>query len=135
MGISTYHIHNVLKTYTRKLKEAARRSGKVDAARPKGKDWGIVSTRTRRKAVIEKVTSDIVSRIIRRSPRNRVEPEVSAQPGGENRNGLPMKKEDAELRYKVIDKEKGTVTKTFHIQNPESLQNQLEEVTENNASH
>ena len=46
-----------------------------------------------------------------------------------------MKKEDAELRYKVIDKEKGTVTKTFHIQNPESLQNQLEEVTENNASH
>ncbi|MBW2172553.1 MAG: hypothetical protein JRF69_11370, partial [Deltaproteobacteria bacterium] len=65
MGISTYHIHNVLRTYIRKLKKDTQRSGKSDAARPKSKDWISVSTRTRRKAVIEKVTSDIVSRIIR----------------------------------------------------------------------
>lgn len=115
MGISTYHIHNVLKTYTKKLKRATQRSGKSDAARPKGKDWIIVSTRTRRKSVIEKVTSDIVSRIISRSPRDRVGPEVSARPGDENGNGLSMKKADAEIVYKVIDKEKGKVTKTFHI--------------------
>lgn len=135
MGISTYHIHNVLRTYTKKLKKARQRLGKRDAARPKGKDWISVSTRTRRKAVIEKVTSDIVSRIVRSSPRDRVEAEVSAQPAAESRNRLSMKQTDAQLVYKVIDREKGKVTKTFHIQSPELLQNQLEEVTENNASH
>jgi len=135
MGINTYHIHNVLKTYTKKLKKATQGSDKSDAAKPKGKNWVIVSTRTRRKAVIEKVTSDIVSRIIQRSPRNRVEPEVSAQRGGENGNDPSMKTADAELVYKVIDKEKGKETKTFRIQNPEALENQLEEVTEDNASH
>lgn len=135
MGISTYHIHNVLRTYTRKLKKATQRSDKSDAAKPKGKDWVIVSTRTRRKAVIEKVASDIVSRIVRGSPRNRVEPQVSAQPGSENGNGLSMKKADAELVYKEIGKDKEKITKTFHIQNPEVLENQPEEVTENNASH
>ncbi|MBW1744507.1 MAG: hypothetical protein JRJ47_13925 [Deltaproteobacteria bacterium] len=135
MGISTYHIHNVLKTYARKLKKATQRSDKNDAARPKGKEWIVVSTRTRHKSVIEQVTSDIVSRIIRGSSRNHVEPEDSAHPRGENGNGLSMKKADAELVYKVIDKEKGTVTKTFHIQKPELPEDQLEEVTENNVSH
>jgi len=135
MGISTYHIHNVLRTYIRKLKKASQRSSNKDAPKPKGKSWISVSRRTRRKAVIEEVTSDIVSRIIRGSPRNRVGPEASAQSGAEDRNGLSMKKADAELVYKVIDKEKGQVTKTLHIQSPEFLQNQLEEVTENNASH
>jgi hypothetical protein len=136
MGISTYHIHNVLRTYTRKLKKATQHSDKKDDPKQKGKAWISVSTRTRRKAVIEKVTSDIVSRIIRRSPRHRVEPEASAQSGAEDRNGPPMKKADAELVYKVIDKEKGSETKTLHIQSPEFLQDQLEETTENNnASH
>jgi hypothetical protein len=136
MGISTYHIHNVLKTYTKKLRKGTQRSDKGNAARPKRKDWVVVSTRTRRKAVIEKVTSDIAHRIIRRSHRHRVEPELSAQPGSGKKNEPPMKKEDAELVYKVIDGEKGNETKTLHIQSPEFLQNQLEETTENNnASH
>jgi hypothetical protein len=136
MGISTYHIHNVLRTYTRKLKKATQQSGKKDDPKQKGKEWISVSTRTRRKAVIEKVTSDIVSRIIRRSPRHRVEPQVSSRPGAQDRNGPSMKETDAELVYKVIDEEKGNETKTLHIQSPEFLQNQLEEVTEdNNASH
>jgi hypothetical protein len=135
MGISTYHIHNVLRTYTRKLKKATQRSGKKDDPRQKSKDWISVSTWTRRKAVIEKVTSDIVSRIVRRSPRHRLEPAVSAQSRAENKDGPSMNKPDAELVYKVIDKEKGSVTKILHVQSPEFLQNQLEEAVENNASH
>jgi hypothetical protein len=135
MGISTYHIHNVLRTYTKKLKRATQKSDKKHDPRRKSKYWINVSTRTRRKAVIEKVTSDIVSRIVHRSPRRRIEPKVSARSEAENKNGLSMGKADAELVYKVIDKEKGNVTKTLHIQSPEFLQNQLDEVIENNASH
>lgn len=132
MGISTYHIHNVLRTYTKKLKKASQQSGKKNDPRRKSKEWISVSTRTRRKAVIEKVTSDIVSRIVRRSPRHRVGPEISGESGT---NGLSMKKADAKLVYKVIDEEKGNVTKTLVVQSPEFLQKQLEEVIENPASH
>ena len=134
MGISTYHIHNVLRTYITKLKKASQKSGKKNDPGKKSKEWISVSTRTRRKAVIEKVTSDIVSRIVRRSPRDRVEPEISGESGAEHENGLSMKKPDAKLVYKVIDEGKGNTTKTLVVQSPEFLQNQLEEVTENNAS-
>lgn len=131
MGISTYHIHNVLRTYTKKLKKVSQRSGKKNDPKRKSKEWISVSTRTRRKAVIEKVTSDIVSRIVRGSPRHRVEPEIS---GESEANGLSMNKADAKLVYKVIDEGKGNVTKTLVVQSPEFLQDQLEKVSENNAS-
>jgi hypothetical protein len=135
MGISTYHIHNVLRTYTRKLKKAAQQSRKKDGSKRKSKDWIHVSARTRRKAVIEAVTSDIVSRIIRRSPPHRDDPAVSAQPVTSNKKDLSVKKVGAELVYKVIDGEKGTVTRTLHVKSAEFLQNQQAEVAENRASH
>ena len=132
MGISTYHIHNVLRTYITKLKKASQKSGKKNDPGKKSKEWISVSTRTRRKAVIEKVTSDIVSRIVRRSPRHRVKLESSGESGT---NGLSMNKTDAKLVYKVLDKEKGYVTRTLFVRSPEFLQNQLEQCAENNASH
>ena len=134
MGISTYHIHNVLRTYTKKLKKASQQSAKNYDPRKKSKEWISVSTRTRRKAVMEKVTSDIVSKIVRKSPRHRVKPGDSGESGAENKNGLTMKKVDTRLVYKVIDEEKGNVTKTLFVQSPEFLQNQLEQVTEISAS-
>lgn len=135
MGISTYHIHNVLRTYSKKLSRLRRRSNKKDVAEPKAKDWIRISARTRRKAVIEKVSSDIVNRIIRKSPRNDVKSRISKQSQDENGNGLSLKEEDSKLVYQIIDKEKGKVTKTFSIEGSESLRDQLEEITENQATH
>ena len=135
MGISTYHIHNVLRTYSQKLKKIRQRANEQDVTIPKGEDWSSISTRTRRKAVIEKVTSDIVSRIIHKRPRNDVGPGVFRHSRDENRNGLSVEKGDCELTYKIIDKEKGKVTKTFLMETSEFLKAQLEEITENKAGH
>jgi hypothetical protein len=135
MGISTYHIHNVLRTYSKKLSKIRRRSSKKDVTEPKAKDWIRISARTRRKAVIEKVSSDIVNRIIRKSPRNDVAPGIPRQAQDENGNGLSLNKGNSKLVYQIIDKEKGKVTKTFDMEGSEFLTDQPEEITESRASH
>jgi hypothetical protein len=135
MGVSTYHIHNVLRTYSKKLSKIRQWSTKKGVGEPKAKDWIRISARTRRKAVIDKVSSDIVNRIIRKSPRNDDKPGVSRQSQDENGNGHSLKKEDSKLIYQIIDKEKGKVTKTFNIEDSEFLTDRPEEITESRANH
>jgi hypothetical protein len=129
MGISTYHIHNILRTYSRQLSQSRPRQDKKGGAGQKGADWISISARTRRKAVIDKVTSDIVNRIIRKSPRDDTQRAISRQVQDQTGNGLGVSKQDSELVFKVIDKEKGETTRTFFIEDSEFLKDQLEEIT------
>jgi hypothetical protein len=95
----------------------------------KGSDCISISPRSRRKAVIEKVTSDIVDRIIRKSPRDDSPHEICGQDEGLGGNGHPLKKEDSQLSFKLIDKEEGEVTKSISIEDSQFLKDQLEEDT------
>jgi hypothetical protein len=129
MAISNHHIHNVLRAFSRQLRKRGRRRDKEGDAKRKGPDWISISPRARRKAVIDKVTSDIVDRIIRKSPRDDTQHEISGQDEGPGGNGNSLKKEDSELFFKLIDKEKGEVTKSISIEDSEFLKDQLEENT------
>ena len=135
MAISTYHIHNILRTYSRQLSKGRRPRHKKGDARRKGADWISISAKARRKAVIDKVTSDIVNRIIRKSPRNDRQRAISRQVEEQGGNGNSMKKEDSELSFKLIDKEKGEVIKTIFIEDSEFLKDQLEENTKSKAGN
>lgn len=135
MAISTYHIHNVLRTYSRQLSKGRRRRHKKGDVRRKGADWISISARARRKAVIDKVTSDIVNRIIRKSPRNDTQREISRQVEDQGGNGNSMKKEDSELSFKLIDKEKGEVIRTIFIEDFKFLKDQLKESRKSKADN
>ena len=135
MTVTTYHIHNVLRTYSTQLGKGMRRRHKKGDARRRGLGCINISARARRKAVIDKVTSDIVDRIIRKSPRDDAQRENRTQVGHQRRNSTSMKKEDAELVFKVIDKEKREITKTISIVNSGFLKDRPQENTETMADN
>ena len=129
MNISTYQIHNVLRAYGKQLSQSRRLLNDKGIAGPKRMDRISISAQARRKAVIDKVTSDIVNRIVHEGPGDDVALEVFKELEGEYGNNLSVKKLDSELVFKVIDKENGEVTKTLSIEDSEFLKNRLEEIT------
>jgi hypothetical protein len=58
-----------------------------------------------------------------------MEQEVFKQLEDEYGNGLSVEKGGSELVFKVIDKEKGEVTKTLSIEDSKFLKDRLEEIT------
>lgn len=132
MTISTYQVHNVLRAYGKQLKQLSqsrRLPHNKGVREPNRGDRISISAQARRKAVIDKVTSDIVNRIIHEGPGDNMELEVFKQLEDEYGNSLSVKKGDSELVFKVIDKEKGEVTETLSIDDSKFLKNRLEEIT------
>ena len=129
MNITTYQVHNVLRAYGKQLSQSKRLPHNKGAARQRRAERINISVRARRRAIIDKVTSDIVSRIIHDGPREELEQEAFKQLEDEYGNSLSVKNEDSELVFKVIDKEKGEVTKTLSIEDSKFLKDRLEEIT------
>jgi hypothetical protein len=129
MNITTYQVHNVLRAYGKQLSQSKRLPHNKGAAGQRLADRISISVQARRKAIIEKVTSDIVNRIIHDGPREEMEQEAFKQLEDEYGNSLLVKNENSELVFKVIDKEKGEVTKTLSIEDSRFLKDRLEEIT------
>jgi hypothetical protein len=129
MNITTYQVHNVLKAYTRQLSQSKRLPHNKGAAEQRRADRISISVQARRKAIIDNVTSDIVNRIIREGPCEEMEQEAFKQLENEYGNSLSVNNEDSKLVFKVIDKEKGEVTKTLSIEDSKFLKDRLEEIT------
>jgi hypothetical protein len=129
MSISTYQIHNVLRAYGKHLSQGRRVSQNKGVVGPNRADRISISAQARRKAVIDKVTSDIIDRIVREGPGNDMEYEVFNQLQDEYGNSLSVKEGDSDLVFKVIDKEKGEVTRTLSIEDSRFLKDRLEEIT------
>jgi hypothetical protein len=129
MTVSTYQIHNVLRAYGKQLSQNRRLTHKKGMGEPKRADRISISAEARRKAVIDKVTSDIVNRIIHEGPGDDMEQQVFKQLENEYGNSLSVEKGGSELVFKVIDKEKGEVTKTLSIEDSKFLKDRLEEIT------
>ena len=129
MTVTTYQVHNVLRAYGKQLSQSRRLPHKKGIEEPKRADRISISSQARRKAVIDKVTSDIINRIIHEGPGDKMEQEAFKQLEDEYGNSLSVKKGDSELVFKVINKEKGEVTKTLSIEDSKFLKSRLEEIT------
>ena len=129
MAVTTHHVHNILRAYSKQLSQCNGIEDKpgIDGQNPS--DQAVISVKARRKAVIEKVTSDIVDRIIHQAPPTDTDGETSKRGQNRTQKSLPVSKDDSELIFKVIDKEKGEVTKTMSIGDSEFLKDELEEIS------
>lgn len=129
MNITTYQIHNVLRAYGKQLSQSKRLQHKKGDALLRRTDRIRLSVQARRKAIIDRVTSDIINRIINDGPHYEMEQEAFGQLEDEYGGSLSVNNEDSELVFKVIDKEKGEVTKTLSIEDSNFLKDRLEEIT------
>jgi hypothetical protein len=130
MHISTYQVHNVLRAYGKQLSLSKRGVRNKNVIAPNQSDSITISAEARRKAVIEKVTSDIVERVVHFGPRDAMEQEAFRELENEYGNNLALEENNgAELVFKVIDKEKGEEIKTLSIEDSKLLKNRFEEIT------
>lgn len=130
MHISDYHVHNVLRAYGKQLSLSRRGVRSKSQMPPEQMDNITISTEARRKTVIEKVTADIVERVVRTGPRDLIEKEAFKQLEKEYGSDLTLEDNgSAELVFKVIDREKGEEVKKLSIEDSRALKNRLEEIT------
>jgi hypothetical protein len=130
MPVTTHHIHNVLRTYSKQLSQARSvpNHGR-GMGRPDPPDHVMISVQARRKAIVEKVTSDIVHKIIHDGSLARRAERILGPLGNRPEKNLENGKNDSRLVFKVIDKDKSVVKKTMTIEDSKFLRDELEEIS------
>jgi hypothetical protein len=130
MHISTYQVNNVLRAYGKQLSLSKRGARNKNVMPPNLSDSITISAEARRKAIIEKVTTDIVERIVRFGPQDVTEQEAFRELEDEYGNNLVLEEDNGpELVFKVIDNDKGEETRTLSIEDSKVLRDRLEEIT------
>ena len=135
MEITSYHVNNILKAYGKQL-SLSRRGPKHKELSPVNRSENItISGEAKRQSVIEKVTADIVDRIVHSGPQNAMEKE--AFQALENEYGHELVTEEVgnmELVFKVIDKDNGEEIKTLSLEDSNVLKSRLEEITKDKVN-
>jgi hypothetical protein len=127
MVISPYQVNNVLRVYGDQLRQP-KVSSRPKNGDPRLPDKISISTEAKRKAIIDKVASNIIERITQHGPHEDVEKEVFQKLKDEYGANLAVAKEGQnDLIFKVID-ENGETMNSLSIEDSRFLQYKLEEI-------
>lgn len=130
MHITNYHVHNILRAYGKQLTLSKRDARNKNVTGQNQSDSITISAEARRQAVIQKVTADIVDRVVRSGPHEVLEKEAFEELENEYGKNLALEKDTSDdLVFKVIDKEKGEETKTLSREDSRILRDRLEQIT------
>jgi hypothetical protein len=128
MVISAYQVNNVLRVYGDQLRQG-RFSIRPKTGDTRSPDMVSISAGAKRKAVIDKVTSNVIERIAQYGPQENVEKEVFQKL--ENEYGAQLaisRKSPTDLIFKAID-EDGETINSLSIEDSQFLRHKLEEIT------
>ena len=126
--ITAYQVNNVLRVYGDQL-----RQGRV-SIRPKNTDPSLsdrisISTKARRKTIIDNITTNIVNKITQYGPFDKVEKEVFEKLENEYGKQLAITGDNPNgLIFKEID-ENGETINSLSIEDSNFLTNKLKEIT------
>jgi hypothetical protein len=128
MVIASYQVSNVLKVYGDQLRQGktARKTGE---SLPPSADLVEISGGAKRKALIDRISSKIVDKILQEGPRDDMEKEVFQKLQEEYGAPLTVSPEEAEgFLFRVID-EKGESLHSLSIEDSNFLTQKLKEIT------
>ena len=83
MQIPSHQVHNVLKVYSKHLRQARAIERREALSQQPGEDKISLSAGGKRQTIIEKVAADIVERITQSGPQDKVEKEIVEKLEGE----------------------------------------------------
>jgi hypothetical protein len=137
MTITSYQVQNILRTYAKQLSRGQRLARARAASEPLPADQVNISIEARRKQVIEKITSEIVANIGFRLPGHGagmtgLEDMALDQLSREYGQSLDIAQDEVsgQLRFKVVDPEKGEVIKDLGAEESAKLQDRLYVITQ-----
>ncbi len=128
MVISTYQVNNVLRVYGEQLRQN-RISSRPKNDNIRSPDKVSISAEAKRKAVIDKISSNIIDKITQYGPHDNVEKEVFQKLENEYGKNLAIAgKNPNDLIFKVID-ESGETVNSLSIEDSKFLRYKLKEIT------
>ena len=134
MVISPYQVNNVLRVYGDQLRHNRISSKSKDGNIPQS-DKISISAEAKRKAVIDKVSSDIIDKITQYGPHDNIEEEVFQKLENEYGANLAItKKSPTDLIFKVID-ENGETINSLSVEDSKFLKYKLEEITKETVNN
>lgn len=134
MVIFPYQVNNVLRVYGDQLRHNRISSKSKDDNIPQS-DKISISAEAKRKAVIDKISSDIIEKITRYGPHDNIEEEVFQKLENEYGANLAIAKSSpTELIFKVID-ENGETINSLSVEDSKFLKYKLEEITKETVNN
>jgi hypothetical protein len=128
MVITPYQVKSVLRVYGDQLRQN-RLSARAKTRAKQPPEKVSISAGARRKAIIDKIASDVVEKITHYGPSEKAEKEVFRKLEDEYGNQLKVaNQEPNELVFKVID-EDGETVKSLSLEDSKFLTRKLEEIT------
>jgi hypothetical protein len=128
MVISSYQVNNVLRVYGDQLRQG-RAARKISDTSHSSEDRLEISAGAKRKALIDRIASKIVDRILQDGPHDEVEKEVFKKLQDEYGAPLTVSPEETKgFVFRVID-EKGDALHSLSIEDSNFLTQKLKEIT------
>jgi hypothetical protein len=127
--ITPYQINNVLRVYGTQLRQNNKVSVRSKNGDTRSPDKISISAEAKRKAIVNKVTSNIIDKITQYGPNDSVEKEVFKKLEHEYGANLAVtKKSSNDLIFKVID-ESGETINSLSIEDSKLIRYKLEKIT------
>ncbi|MCF6247978.1 MAG: hypothetical protein L3J69_11530 [Desulfobacula sp.] len=129
MQIPSYQIQNVLKVYSRQLSQGKMLSkNKFGTATKTSADSVTISSEGKRKAIIDKVATNIVDRIITEGPKEKNEEQITDQIEKEFGKKINFSKDKNQFTYTVIDENNQKITHTLSVEDSKFIVKRMTEL-------
>jgi hypothetical protein len=129
MQIPSYQIQNVLKVYSRQLSQGKILSKNKFANTNKiSADSVTISSEGKRQAIIDKVASNIVVRIITEGPKEKNEEKITSQIEKELGKKINFTKEKNQFTYTKIDENNQKITHTLSVEDSKFIVRRMTEL-------
>lgn len=128
MQIPSYQIQNVLKVYSRQLSQGKILRNKFGATNKVSADSVTISTEGKRKAIIDKVASNIVGKIITEGPKEKNEEQITEQIEKELGKKINYGRDKNQFTYTTVDENNQKVTQTLSVEDSKFVVERMTEL-------
>lgn len=136
MQIPSYQIQNVLKVYSRQLSQGKILSrNKFANANKVSADNVTISSEGKRQAIIDKVASNIVDKIITEGPKEKSEEQIADQIEKELGKKINYGRDKNQFTYTTVDDNNEKVTRTLSVEDSKFVVERMTELARQVANN
>jgi len=128
MQIPSYQIKNVLKVYSRQLSQGKLLSKNKFSSAKVSADSVSISSEGKRQAIINKVASNIVDRIVTEGPKEKNDEQITGQIEKELGKKINFTRGKNQFTYTTVDENNNKVAKTLSVEDSKFVVKRMTEL-------